>query len=203
MRLCWLSNLEPSSEIFSLLGEQTRLLFDHLSAYTKKDYQLDKLDLIVLPKSSAKNLLSASQDPKTTSIGLVFIPDSYITNYEHFDYLNKLKLKFKMTSILSKQLAKYWFYTSNDFHCETNLLTPSNENDVFEDKIASIRALCSAQNCSRASGNKSASNNNNLLGRSVLTDLQIYHSCMLYKAVVNWISYLAFQSVYPDLFDLV
>lgn len=198
MRVCWLSNMEPNSEVFTLLGEQTRLLFDHMSSYTKKDYQLDKLDIVVLPKSSAKSLLAASQNPKTTSIGLLFVPDAYITNYEHFDYLNKLKLKFKITSVLSKQLAKFWFYSSNDYHCETSSLSPSNENDIFMEKIASIRSLCLAQNCSH-SGNKSANN----IGRSVLVDLQIYQSCVLYKAVVNWIGYLAFQSVYPDLFDLV
>lgn len=192
--------MEPNNEVLSLLGEQTKLLFDHLSGYTKKDYQLDKLDIVVLPKSSAKSLLAAtSQELKTTSIGLVFMPDTYTQNYEHFDYLNKLKLKFKITNVLSKQLVKYWFYSSNGFHCETNSLTATNENDVFMEKVASIRGLCSVQNCSHGN-NKSSTN---VLGRSVLADLQIYQSCVLYKAIVNWVGYLAFQSVYPDLFDLV
>lgn len=198
MRICSLVNPEQSisSEVFTIILDQTRLLFEHFASYTKKDYELDKIDIVILPKSTVKSLLSTtSQEPKTTSVGILYIPDSYVTKYESYDYLNKLKLKFKITNSISKQLVKHWFYSSNDFHCE-NANVMANENDAFMEKIDSIRAYCLVHNCTR---NRTGF----MLGRSVLADLHIYQSCFMYKAIVNWIGYLAFRSIYPDLFDLV
>jgi hypothetical protein len=183
-----------TSDLYELLVEQMRLLFEFYELYTKKDYVLDKIDLVILPLASISQF--STNDLKTTNMGVVYLPEAYLTEYGHDVYAKintiQLKLKYKITNILAKQLSKHWFSKSNDYHCDTN---EPNENEAFIEKIANIKLICSSMNCT--TGNRT------LLSKSVFADLQIYQKCFLYKALVNWMGYLAFQSIYPELFDLV
>jgi hypothetical protein len=44
---------------------------------------------------------------------------------------------------------------------------------------------------------------NGTCGRGINLFLRYNQNCHLFKGVVNWLSYLGFQAVYPDLFDLI
>jgi hypothetical protein len=201
LKICSLNGFDVTSELFNILSDQVKLIFEHLLFYTKKTYDLDKIDVVVLPEKSVLELVQSS-DIKTTSLGLVYVSESLLREYDTNDYIKRIRVKFQLTNLLSKQLAKHWFYNSNELHCDSVSIY-EYENDLFMEKIRQIKSHCQMQNQSQSHQNQSQAASAKAERAKILDDLALFEKCHFYKALVNWIGYMAFQSVYPDLIDLV
>lgn len=164
--------------------------------------------MIILPKKSADELIE-NEDVKTVNVGLIYIGDTYLDEYQTNDYISRTKFKFKLTHSIAKQLTKHWFQQSNDFHCDSMHIYANEQEQLFADNLRTIKNYCpQLRNCSYndqplATIDDSNATNNSATARFVINDLHLFEKCYFYKSIVNWISYLAFQSIYPQLFDLV
>jgi hypothetical protein len=132
-----------------------------------------------------------------SQIGIIYIPNTYIKNLASLDQLTKMQSKMKIISTISKQLSRHWFRQFLEQDCEKNLFKEDfNYNDLTLDTINLIKNICDS------------STNNSCLGidsfdKSVTLYLEFNEKCFLNKGIVNWMAYLAFQEVYPELFELI
>ena len=121
------------------------------------------------------------------------------------DQLTKTQNKLKLLNMISKQLSKHWFFSSYDTNCEKSFIQSNfdesfaEEPDILTETVNIVKNSCEGRN----SNVIYARNRTDSVEKSLNDYLELNEKCFLYKGFINWISYLAFQSVQPDLFDLV
>jgi hypothetical protein len=158
-----------------------------------------------------------------THYGIIYLSSSYLNHMGSNDQLTKVQNKLKLLNMISKQLAKHWSFDSYELNCE-KIFVQSNfesswveanglhrhvdeEYDIVTETTSMLTSYCETSNCvangfgNEAGGNRSSSKD--LTERSLNSYLELNEKCFLYKGFINWLSYLAFQTVQPDLFDLV
>ncbi|CAF0715734.1 unnamed protein product [Brachionus calyciflorus] len=178
LKICSTDLKDLNIDIIDMISHNVKLLIQFYSNYTKRNYPLEKIDFIILPYGEHE-LAQINQ------VGILYLPVSFINSkYYSNDQLTKLRHKLNLANTISKQLVKHWFYESVDIHCD-------NEQDIYMDTL-NLMNLCVNNSCQE--------NDTNLF---LQQNLDLNEKCFLFKGVINWISYLGFQSVHPDLFDLV
>jgi hypothetical protein len=162
--------------------------------YTRKDYGVKKIDVVILPSEATIDFIYKSS-LDMPHIGIIYLPFKYIDLLDTDDMLDKMQAKSKIIHLISVQLARHWFY--NFLECnnkKTSLLVSNYNLDVRSQTISLLKIVCKNVSCSNA---EQITDNNidSLLGFN--------DECFLHKGIINWISYLAFQMLQPDLVDLV
>ena len=132
-------------------------------------------------------------------LGIIYLPQFFVRNLKTIDLLEKAQVKLKIVHIISKQLAKHWFYKYQECNNQMNLFKDVNENDFTVDTLYLIRSLCAESKNLTFCSNKDIAEQD----QSFNTYLQYNVNCYLFKGIVNWLSYLSFKSIHPELFDLV
>ena len=75
-------------------------------------------------------------------LGIIYLPQFFVRNLKTIDLLEKAQVKLKIVHIISKQLAKHWFYKYQECNNQMNLFKDVNENDFTVDTLYLIRSLC-------------------------------------------------------------
>ena len=167
----------------------------HLKYVLKINKSFKFKDVIILSTKTYMDIIN--DDLIMSQIGIVYIPNSFISNLASMDQLTKSESKMKIINTISKQLARHWFKQFLEQDCEKNLFKEDySYNDLTYDTMNLIKNICDS------------SKTNDCLGvdpfdKSINLYLEFNEKCFLNKGFVNWIGYLAFQTVYPDLFELV
>lgn len=182
LRVCSTRSSDLYPETFEVLSNYIKNLVNFYQNYTKQFYPINKIDLVIVP-------LTEMDIIEINHVGILYLPSSNINSklYSN-DYLTKLKCKLSLVNILSKQLAKHWFYESIDFHC----MKKNIEGNEVSKATLDLMKLCTNNSCFF---------NETKMIFDQYFDLN--EKCCLFKGVINWISYLAFKSINPDFFDLV
>lgn len=185
------------SDSFDLIIDYVEKLMSFFHDYTKLEYPLKKLDIVTLPSESIIEL--ANDDQTFAQLGIIYLPQFYVKNLKTNDLLEQEQVKLKIVHMISKQLAKHWFYKFQDCHNQMHFYKNVNENDFTVDTIYLVKSLCAEKRNLTFCSNKDLAEQD----ASFKAFLQYNVNCYLFKGVVNWISYLSFKSINPDLFDLV
>jgi hypothetical protein len=144
----------------------------------------------VLPSDTLIDFINSEQ--MTAQLGIIYLPQTYVKNMRSDDQLEQAQTLLKIIHLISKQLSKHWFYNYQECNDHINLAKENNDIDLTTETIYFMKNFCSNKTCLSLKNNR----NNNLF-------LKYNQNCYLFKGIVNWIGYLAFQSIKPDLFDLV
>jgi hypothetical protein len=110
------------------------------------------------------------------------------------DQLDQAQTLLKIIHIISKQLAKHWFSNYQECNDAINLSNKDNsyaltDNDLATETYYFMKAFVK-------SSNKQMNSTSSMF-------LKYNQNCYLFKGIVNWLGYMGFQSIKPDLFDLV
>ena len=146
--------------------------------------------MVILPTSTIIDLVN--NDFSMIHMGIIYLSSSFVGNT--YDQLTKTQNKLKIINMLSKQLTKHWFYNFFELHCDKNNHLDDNNYDITTDTVNIIRNFCQ---------NNACMDHNYFLDKSTNDYLELNEKCYLYKGFIGWISYLGFQSLLPEYFDLV
>lgn len=186
-----------TTDSFDIIIDYIKKLLDFFQNYTKVQYVLKKLDVVILPSESIIEL--ANDDQSLAQLGIIYLPQFYVKSLKTSDLLEKSQVKLKVVHIISKQLSKHWFYKYQECNNQMNLFKDLNENDFTVDTLYLIKSLCAENNNLTFCSNKDPA----VKDKSFDAFLQYNVNCYLFKGIVNWLSYLSFKSIHPDLVDLV
>jgi hypothetical protein len=169
---------------------------------------------VVLPSESIIDLVDS--DFQMTHFGIIYLSSSYLSQMNSNDQLTKVQNKLKLLNMIAKQLAKHWSFDSFEVNCEKSYIQSnfessnsnaetSDEYDIVTETTSMVKSYCESNNCvvSDSGENYNRTNQRDYIDRSLNSYLELNEKCFLYKGFINWLSYLAFQTVQPDLFDLV
>jgi hypothetical protein len=132
-----------------------------------------------------------------SQIGIIYMPNNLISRFDSPDQLTKSESRMKIIHTLSKQLARHWFRQFLQQDCEKNLFKEDyNYKDLTFDTVNLIKNICD-------SSTNNSCMESDPFDKSINSYLEFNEKCFLNKGIINWMAYLAFQTVYPDLFDLV
>jgi hypothetical protein len=171
--------------------------------------------VIILPSENIIDLVS--KDFQMTHTGLVYLPSIYLNQINSNDQLTKIQNKLKILKMISKQLAKQWFLNMHDTNCEKTFINQQQQqnkvlresDDLSSDTSKVLKTYFESSSILSNYNQINITNDSNKflrkdrLDRTLNSYLELNEKCFLYKGFINWMSYLAFQSVQPDLFDLV
>lgn len=221
VKMCSTNLKDIYGDDFHLIATYLPGLLNFYSNYTNRKYPADKIEIVVLPSENVIDLVNT--DFQMTHHGIIYLASSYFNRYmTSNDDLTKSQNNFKLLNMLAKQLAKHWFYDSYDLNCEKNFILQSSrtldnwhgedmtdQSDILADTVDMVKSF-SEYNFNFRHNNQSGKD---LLDKSVSVYLELNEKCFLFKGVINWISYMAFQSVQTEtayqlsthnyLFDLV
>ena len=144
---------------------------------------------MVLPNERITDFLNNERVP--AQIGLIYLPQMYVSKIKSIDQLEQAQTLLKIVHIISKQLVKHWFYNYQECDHHIDLSKEAQESDLTTEINFLMR-----YNCDKYNKNCTNSRNKNIF-------LKHNQNCFLFKGFTNWLSYLGFQSIKPDLFDLV
>jgi hypothetical protein len=151
--------------------------------------------VIILPTSTYVDIVN--DDLIMSQIGIIYMPISFIISFDSPDQLTKLESKMKIIHTLSKQLARHWFRQFLQQDCEKNLFKEDfSSKDLTFDTINLIKNICD-------SSTNNSCTEMDPFDKNINSYLEFNEKCFLNKGIINWVAYIAFQTVYPDLFDLV
>ncbi len=218
LKLCSTNPRDIYGDDFELLSIYVRALITFYTSYTNRTYPLDKLDIVILPSDPVIDLLDS--DFQMTHFGIIYLSSSYLNQMNSNDQLTKVQNKLKLLNMIAKQLSKHWSFDSFELNCEKSFIqsnfessipsvgVSNDEYDIVTETTSMVKNYCdSTINCISSGvgniANTSRTMGKDLADRSLNSYLELNEKCFLYKGFINWISYMAFQAVQPDLFDLV
>lgn len=120
----------------------------------------------------------------TAQLGIIYLPQSYIT--DNTDQLKQAQTKLKLMHLISKQLAKHWFYKYPQ--CRIG----AQSQDLVSETLHFMQTFCQNKTCSSMEKRQNAT-----------LFLRHNQDCYLVKGVINYMAYLGLQSLQPGLFDLI
>ena len=110
-----------------------------------------------------------NNDQVTAQLGIIYLPQNYVENIRLTDQLEQAQALLKVIHLISKQLAKHWFYNYQD--CHSNL--PQNafaDSDLATETYHFMKNFCDDDRCSRS--------------RDVEMFLRYNQNCYLFKGVI-------------------
>ena len=206
--------------------KNTPNIYIGISIHSKKNNIRFNKDVIILPLQSYVEV--ANSDVHMSQLGLVYLPITFISGLNSVDQLTKVENEMRIVNALSRQLSRHWLArflaTSNGSdgddddddadpslgQCDKNVFSEDFlGKDVTLDSISLLRSnvhlLATTNGAAKqtANFNQSHHQTQQLPDKTLTSYLEFNERCFLNIGLINWIAYLAFRVVYPDLFDLV